>query len=598
MLTAVWVIQSYSSSSSSSQRPHADAGPLSATTAASISRTTSPTSPPPQKWLTAEEEKTRLFNEAQATARRLQGLDGGDTPVAGGSSSYSASSPRRVASPQTSVASAGAALYQQAMSSINRPPAAGQSSHSHSNSQSHSHSQAITVTSRQASPPTSPRTPKSPAPNYPSADEEKAALRRYHEAKAAVDRSQTVTYYGSSLGGPEPPQSAPISYDDLYPPPPGAPPCPSRPPTDGDLPPAFDQGGSSSQAQPSWMSEKERLRRAYETQDAAASAAQRQPPPPVNGDLPPAFDQGQGQSSHSQQPQWMSEKERLRRAYEAQDAAAGVHASPALSAVGVGRNGPIYTQPPPPVPTTTPPPSTYAPPPAPTTAPPPPPISPPSTSHPYNSAAAEKERLKRMYEAQDAAASSNTPPTPPPPRSRSGTTTNGTTGGRPMPQPRSPPIPPSGSGSQPLSAAEEKARLRAMYDAEDRQANGLPTPIPYSQVVPQSHSHPYTNGVQRLPSITGLGGTPPPLAPRPPKEYIQETQEEDARLDYRLRAIDHGDGSGSADTHQSGVSSGSSGAHYAQQAPHLKLTPFAPDSLNRSETDLRPPVPAKKLYID
>ncbi|KAK7693938.1 hypothetical protein QCA50_003512 [Cerrena zonata] len=574
-----------SESYSSSQAPYTDAGPVSATTAASVSRAPSAPSPPQQKkWPTAEEEKTRLFNEAQAAARRLQGLDDGDGPTAGGSSYVSHSPPRRVGSPQgstTSAASAGAALYQQAMSSINRP-VPGQSSHSHSNSQSHSqsHTQPHAGVSKSASPPTTPRTPKSPAPNYPTAEEEKAALRRYHDAKAAVDRGQTATYYAPPHSEHEPPHSAPISYDALYPPPPPAP-VAAPPPTNGDLPPAFDQG-SSSQPQPVWISEKEKLKRAYEAHDAAALAAQRQPPPPVNGDLPPAFDQGQ--SSNSQPPVWMSEKEKLRRAYEVQDAAAGVHASPALSAVGVGRNGPIYTQPQPPLPTTTPPPSQYGPPPpAPNFAPPPPPSS---TSQPYNSAAAEKERLKRMYEVQDAVATASTPPAPPPPRSRPGTTTNGTTGGRPMPQPRAAPVPPGGSGSQPLSAAEEKARLRAMYDAEDREANGLPAPIPYSQLSP----HP--NGLHRLPSFNAPFGTPPPLAPRPPKEYIQETREEDARLDSRLRAIDYGNGNGnsngngSVDTHHSG----SSGPH--------KLTPFVPDSLNRSETDLRPPLPAKKLYID
>ena len=177
-----------------------------------------------------------------------------------------------------------------------------------------------------------------------------------------------------------------------------------------------------------------------------------------------------------------------------------------------------------------------------------------------------------------------------------------------MPQPRSHPVPPSGSGSQPLSAVEEKARLKAMYDAEDRKANGFPAPIPYSQVSPIL----YSNGVSRQPSNasnTFSLSSPPPLAPRPPREYIQETQEEDARLDSRLRAIDQGqgeNGSSSVDTHhsqtlsQSLSHSGSSHVgvgHIGVGVVH-KLPPFAPDSLNRSESDLRPPLPSKQLYID
>ncbi|CAL1705518.1 unnamed protein product [Somion occarium] len=440
------------------QTPHKDAGPIVKANGSPGSISSS------SRWPTAEEEKMRLFNEAQAAARRLQGLE----EDAGASSSYVAPSRSAAASPQSSM-SAGAAMYQQAMSSINRNALASSSS----------------------APRTTALPIKSPTPQYPSAEEEKAALRRYEAAKAAVDRSQGSPSYSPSPDL-EPPDSAPIAYDALYPPAPTT--APPVPPINGDLPPAFDQG--SSQPQPNYLTEKEKLRRAYEAQDAAA--------------------------------------------------AAGLQASPALSAVGgLPMNAPAYVK----------------------SASPPPPQVPQGPSQ-LLSAVAEKERLRKMYEAQDSAATSSGPPAPPPPRPR-GNTVNGTSGStRPaLPTPRSPPIPPGGSGPQPLTAAEEKARLRAMYEAEGRQ-NSQPNGAPaYSQVSSPVLSQ---NGVQRLPSLSAVSRpngvpAPPPLMPRPPKEYIQETQEEDYRIGSKLRAIDQENGF---------------------------------NSLNANDGSLQPPLPVKSLYID
>jgi hypothetical protein len=138
-----------------------------------------------------------------------------------------------------------------------------------------------------------------PIPQYPTAEEEKAALRRYHEAKRAVERGQQ----GEDYAG-EP--SSKVQQD---------------------LPPPFQ---SSSSAQPSWMSEKERMRLADEARSMADAREMSTPPP--------AFS-----STTSAQPSWMTEKERLKRKYMAEDAAAGLTQAPAfepaVSSANSGMNG-------------------------------------------------------------------------------------------------------------------------------------------------------------------------------------------------------------------------------------------------------------------
>lgn len=293
----------------------------------------------------------------------------------------------------------------------------------------------------------SPQTPVSTRslkhiPVYPSAEEEKAAMRRFYEAKAAVDRTQETTFgISPSTAG-----SSPMPYDALYPNKPASPPQP----VNGGSPPPF----APSSSQPSYLSEKERLRRDYEARDATAMGGSPPAPPP--------------------------------------------HNAPPMSAVG----SPGYQ---PPVPAATPPAVLAA-------------------SAAMSSAAAEKEMLRRKFEAQDAGAK-GPPPTPPP---RSGSFSAGS---RNMPTPpRSPPMPPGGgSGSRPLTAAEEKARLKAMYDSENRSGsppNGSP-PVQSTAPLPMINGAPFV-----------APPPPPPLAPKPPKEYIQETQEEDMRTHARLQAID------------------------------------------------------------
>ena len=358
-------------------------------------------------WPSAEEEKVRLFDKAQATAKRTQALGSysghsRETSEANGASGIT--QPPR----STNAISAGAALYQHAVSTMNKGPTTKAS-----------------FTAGSISPPRSPDPPSPPAssssktvPHYPSAEDEKAALKRYHEAKLAVDRTQN-SQYASREGIPS--SSAPVAYDTLYPST-----SMSRSVSHG----APDQAGGS--------------------------------------DMPPPFD------GPNDQPQYLNEKERLRRRYEAQDAAAVA----AQSSMAPLEESPSYT-------------ASY--------------VAPGQSS--VTSALSEKELLRRRYEEQDAAALAQQPHPVPPPRAVNGSR---------LP----PPVPPSGSGFRPLTAAEEKAQLRAKYAAEEQQANDNAASASASAFGSTS------------PPPPGVEPSPPPLMPRPPAEYIQETQEEDARVRF------------------------------------------------------------------
>ncbi|KAI6115398.1 hypothetical protein EDD17DRAFT_1565478 [Pisolithus thermaeus] len=386
-------------------------------------------------WPTAEEEKIRLYDQAQAIAKRTQalgtyspslhsrtsseanGLPRANSPTRGGSGGVRAAA----ASPSVTM-SAGAALYQSGLSSMNSKP----SNSNLNNSRTSPEPQQTATVSNSRN-----------VPRYPTAEEEKAALKRYHEAKLAVDRNQN-TQYASREGIITP---APVSYDMLYPP--GASSSSSGPAAGSsnvgpvaDMPPPFEASGSQQQA---YLTEKERMRRHYEALDAA---------PPASPPAPP----GQGTSDQG--------------------------------------SSPAYTAPAPSYPS-------------------------------VESELSEKEILRRQYAGQDAAAFSQQqsslpvyqlPPSPP-------VRINGT---------RAHPIPPMVNGKRPLTAAEEKAQLKAKYEAEARESNnggsahghGLST----NSLTSTSH-HPYANG-------SASQGSPPPLMPRPPAQYIQETQEEDLRGRY------------------------------------------------------------------
>ncbi|EIN06986.1 hypothetical protein PUNSTDRAFT_135687 [Punctularia strigosozonata HHB-11173 SS5] len=367
-------------------------------------------------WMPAEEEKQRLYNEATALAARTQGYASSLHNRTNSQGSHA--SMARTGSPQPGFPPA-QSLYGQVP---NGRSVGGSSAYPTPAPSTHS-------------PPRTGPAALSSQPQYASAEQEKAMLRRYEEARAAVDRVQSYGGYEQEPvagGSGAASTSDPIPYDALFP-------APQNMAGSGaasvDMPPAFNVGKPYTSA----LDEKERARRYYEAQDAVARAqhpyangGRHSPPPPAPT---PSY------SGSSQQP--LSEKEVLRRKFEADDAAAL-------------RSGPP-PQPPP-------------------RGAPPPPGSPPRGMNPRGGSGAGNSGLRS-----------------------------------PLPVPGSP-VPSSGfpGGFKPLTAAEEKARLKAQYEAEDRQSGASsssgPPPSQYASIPP-----------------------PPPLMPRPPKEYIQETQAANAR---------------------------------------------------------------------
>ncbi|KAI0780545.1 hypothetical protein BD413DRAFT_607828 [Trametes elegans] len=509
-----------------------------------------PSTPPPSKstkrWLSAEEEKARLYEEAQAAVIRARGYDASEAPA---SSAYSSSS--SAADLRSPSMSPGAALFSEAMSAINRPlvPSGSPTPSGHAGNGTpgpathSSHPAAI------SSPIVSPIPERQWAvPSGLSAADEKAMLQRYYEAKNAVYQTQTAHY------GRVPGNAGPVSYDALYPASQqAAPPTPSQsypqsqtlspPPSQTppvEMPPAFPAASGSSSQHPI-LSEKERLRRHFEAQDVAAAANLQQPQSPPYSQLqwqaPPPQDPYPVPHSYPQSPP----------------------AAP-MSADAAGRY------------------SSYG---------PPPPATPPPFSAPAGqplSAYAEKEMLRRRYEAQDAASRNSTVPSPPP---RGSQFMSGPRGRPPPTPPTSPNAPGSG---RPLTAAEEKARLRAMYDAEER-AQRSPPPVhvpPPGVQVPYS-SPPPSNGYHSVettergsstpsPAPTAVPRTPPPpppLAPKPPREYIEETRQEDLRTVAKLQAIDRVGLQGALEPSEVAVERKST-PRFSSASPPIPATTFSP----------------------
>jgi hypothetical protein len=395
---------------------HVDAGPVSVGSDAQ-----------PPSWSTAEEEKQRLYEQAQAAVRRTQGI------------SYSPP-------PETSAQaiSVGAALYSDAMLSMRREP---------QNTQPHA----------------SPERDDA-IPQYPSPQSEKEMLKRYYDAKAVASRNQGQDYA----------QAEPISYDALYP---------------------SNNPNSGMTSQPSNLD--------------------RPPSFPTGPDDPPAFTSG------SQHP-ILSEKERLRRHYEAQDAVSNSVASPPPTSIPT----PVYMPSPQLSQAVSPYPQHIPTTPPETNSPPPPINSPPA---PMN-ALAEKEMLRKRYETEDAArqvqnrsgrtpsrSGSALPPIPRSPTSQANSTGRPLTATEEKAQlasryasnpPASPPSP-----GRPLTAAEEKAQLKAQYEARDQVVS---PPVQPQQIQTPASAFNNVNQNNTLP-------TPPPLKPRPPVDYINQTKEEDAR---------------------------------------------------------------------
>ncbi|KAI0822774.1 hypothetical protein BC628DRAFT_1387606 [Trametes gibbosa] len=473
---------------------------------------TTPTPGKPNKgWLTAEEEKARLYEQAQAAVARARSFDGSDAAFVNGRVVSSSS----IATARNPSVSAGAALFSEAMSAINRPVGSG-SSPAPSGSSPPLFVPITSPTTSIASP-----TPgrQSTTPSVLSAADEKAMLQRYYDAKNAVYQTQSAHY------GRVPGNAGPVPYDALYPNSPqtaGA--TPSQPNSPGQplsapppqtppagMPPPF-QAASGSSSQHPILSEKERMRRHYEAQDAAATHQQQQqqtPPPQAQWQALPPQEPYPGSPTSPQ----------------------GYPHSPPMApmSVGVGRV------------------NSYGP--APTGTPPP--FS-PTPSQPL-SAFEEKEMLRRRYATED-----GTSPMSPTPPVRSSQIVNGARSRPPPTPPLSPQTPRNG---RPLTAAEEKARLKALYEVDDTArrtppAVYVPPPhvlammgsqqVPYPSPPPSNGYHSMERidrGVPRTPPPFANARTPPPpppLAPKPPREYIEETRAEDLRTAAKLQAIDRG----------------------------------------------------------
>ncbi|KAF9556171.1 hypothetical protein CPC08DRAFT_765432 [Agrocybe pediades] len=493
------------------------------------------TSASAQQWETAEEEKLRLFEEARKKVLKVQG------PAAA------------------------------------PPPATLRSSPPPQN----------TSPGRGAAAPSSPGLAKN---DWPSPEEEK---RRFQQALEAVQRTQ---------GGAQ--QAAPLSHTRDT----SDPPKPMSSSGSGSgqksnaarlyeeaikaqqskasassgsnahaLPPPKPQ--ASSNAHLTAEQEKEMLRRRYEeakraverTQNGGAAPEVSSPPPensapiaydslypapPPPADSPPPFNPAAAASGPSNIMAHLSEKERLRRKYEEEDAAAArKNATPPPPAA--------YTSPPPP----------------PAATPVAPPAGPGPLPNQYANALEEKEALRRKFEARDAARAAPTTPQAP----ARANTANVTPSKQETPTPpaRSPsanvpgsrPAPTPPANGRVLTALEEKALLKAKYEARDSGARKKP-----------NGNHPPSNGVTPV-------ATPPPLAPRPPADYIKATQEEDARLS-RLNGV-----TPNLDLEYSSSSS-SSAAQPPSGAMALDIKPFTPFQAGFDSSSTAPPLPLSRPHGD
>ncbi|KAN0107025.1 hypothetical protein V8E52_010533, partial [Russula decolorans] len=220
----------------------------------------------PSRWATAEEEKIRLFTQAQNNARIVQGLaqdlnDSGRAGHARVSSRDSSRSFQQGVGPP--VISAGTALYSHAMASV------------------HKSSWGTPVTT-----PPPPASQTSKSSHLPTAAEEKDILRRYHDATSAVQRHHEVNF-GSSDGVMSSSSSG-LPHDTTAGPYPGGNLDTSSPAPD-ELPPPWVPSPEFSQLE--GVSEKERYRIAFEARErAAAEQRSASPPPPASPTTSPPAD--------------------------------------------------------------------------------------------------------------------------------------------------------------------------------------------------------------------------------------------------------------------------------------------------------------------
>ncbi|KAF9532758.1 hypothetical protein CPB83DRAFT_580351 [Crepidotus variabilis] len=436
--------------STSATPPPVNASPPPAVAALPSSST--PTGNP--QWISAQEEK-RLFEQARAAVEKTHGIVPVSPPAAAVAAPSSSHTKQFSSEAPSASKPSGAALYAEAINARSRNPTATPVPAPVSGSSVAGGSRTTNL---------SPLKPNAAIP-YLTADQEKAALRRYEEAKLAVDRTQRDPSSPPIAGGSS--NSAPIAYESLFPAVAAPAPAPSsQPPPIDASPPPFESatGPNNIMAQ---LSEKERMRRQYELQDAAAMARQKQasPPPPVAYTSPPP--PAAGPPTPAQYANALEEKEAMRRKFELRDAQMAARQNPAPPSFQVA-------------------------------SPTPQPLA---------------TRTNGTTDSYGATGSPSRTPNPSSPPAF-----------RPTPQP--PTSPAAGGSSRILTAAEEKALLKAKYemrDAPPKKEPQSPQRYPTNGASPSYAPAPY--------SPSGMNGAPPPpLMPRPPASYIQETQEEDARL--------------------------------------------------------------------
>jgi hypothetical protein len=459
----------------------------------------------------AEEEKRRLYEKAQAKALRTQARGASIASIAGVNmdrSNSTKSNAGSIVNPYTYSSSSGlkgADLYKSAMTNSKQPTSAPQQSSPPSQapltppiSPPAAVQQLTTIT-----PPPPTLTPPNNNGGWLSAEEEKARM-RYLEAKRAVDRhvaaQDEYEGVGSSSNATQlATASGYAGHSGFGSPPPGAQPSWSMPPSS---PPPFSPPPANGSLSPS----------SY--MNGATMASLNPTPPPPSSD-PPPFQASLGYTHATDLP----EKEKLRLAYAAQDAQPS-------------QGPPDYAAPP----SDPPPPEVY------TNG---------ADSNRILSAAEEKARLRAQYAIEET--------------SGGGSSSMGSSSALN----RSPTEPPTSvDGTRKLTAAEEKALLQAQYAAERPVSSVPPMPPPRvksptisgtpdlsrspttlpsvsSYLSPGSISSASDDYLQRDPSIsqgkqrastpgiapmTQTPPVPPPLAPRPPKEYIQQAKEEDAKI--------------------------------------------------------------------
>ena len=373
--------------------------------------------PPPSSWQSAEQEKSRLYDDARNRAAAAQSATGASLATLGFEDLGAA--PPEYAPPRPKMP---AEQYKAPERPLSVYGARG------TGSSAAAMAQPEPIDEGPETPmPTKPSESKELVQAYQTAAEEKEQQKkRFEEAQAQQQRTQTGLSGVAIAGGASPaiPDEDPIPYDQIFPASTSA----------GPSQPEVAVGGSSTQAAVATPprapaangvgNEKEQMRRFYEAQDRVARAAGRSPAP-----SPPSSVRGHGASTPvpTAAPA-LSEKEQMRRYYEAQDrvAQAGGAQGSATQAPGVvsaessparGASGSQSNQ-----------------------------ASVPTVL-------SEKEQMRRFYEAQDRVAQA----------SQAGQA--GSTHG-------SPAVPgPSANPATPVpSAISEKEEMRRFYEAQDRVA--------------------------------------------------------------------------------------------------------------------------------